>query len=59
MTKREQRGINVINSHLGKRRVYNTYKKSNPEMAEKYLDFISKNTDAQYIKWELDKQRFI
>jgi hypothetical protein len=59
MTKKEQIGLNIINSHLGKRKVYNTYKESNPEMAEKYLAFISKNTDAQYIKWESNKNKFI
>lgn len=59
MTKKEQRGLNIINGHLGKRKVYNNYKQSNPEMAEKYLEFISRNTDAQYIKWESNKNRFI
>jgi len=58
MTKKEKLGLDLIYGHAGKRRVYETYLKSNPEMAQKYLSFIAKNTDAQYIKWDGVKNRF-
>ncbi|RLD58416.1 MAG: hypothetical protein DRJ05_08080 [Bacteroidetes bacterium] len=58
MTKREKQGLSIINGHLGKKRVYDTYTQSNPQMAKKYLEFISKNTDAQYIKWDATKEKF-
>ncbi|HPE55937.1 MAG TPA: hypothetical protein P5514_07435 [Bacteroidales bacterium] len=58
MTKKEKIGLDLIYSHAGKRRVYETYLKSNPEMAQKYLEFISKNTAAQYIKWDGIKKKF-
>ncbi len=59
MTKKEQSGLGIINGHLGKRRVYETYKSSNPEMAQKYLEFISNNQGAQYIKWDDSKKKFL
>jgi hypothetical protein len=58
MTKKEKLGLDLIYGHAGKRRVYETYLKSNPEMAQKYLSFIAKNTDAQYIKWDGVNNRF-
>ena len=58
MTKKEKVGLDLIYGHAGKRRVYETYLKSNPEMAKKYLEFISKNTAAQYIKWDGIKKKF-
>ena len=58
MTKKEKIGLDLIYSHAGKRRVYETYLKSNPEMAQKYLEFISKNNMAQYIKWDGIKKKF-
>jgi len=59
MTKREKQGLSIINAHIGKKRVYDSYQNSNPEMAQKYLEFIAKNTDAQYIKWDKNKQKFL
>lgn len=58
MTKKEQAGLNLIYSHSGKARVYETYKKTNPGMAQKYLEFIAKNQEAQYIKWDDSKKKF-
>ncbi len=58
MTKKEKVGLNLIYSHAGKRRVYETYLKTNPEMAEKYLQFIAKHQAAQYIKWDGVKKKF-
>ncbi|MCD4681953.1 MAG: hypothetical protein K8R86_01610 [Bacteroidales bacterium] len=58
MTKKEKVGLNLIYSHSGRRRVYETYKKTNPEMAQKYLEFIAKNQAVQYIKWNDHKKKF-
>ena len=58
MTKKEKVGLDLIYSHAGKRRVYETYLRTNPEMAQKYLEFISKNQAAQYIKWDGVKKQF-
>lgn len=58
MTKKEKIGLDLIYSHAGKRRVYETYLKTNPEMAQKYLEFISKNQDIHYIKWDGLKKKF-
>jgi len=58
MTKKEKVGLNLIYSHAGKRRVYETYKVTNPEMADKYLDFVAKNQSVQYIKWNDTKKKF-
>jgi len=58
MTKKEKVGLNLIYGHAGKRRVYETYLKTNPEMAQKYLDFISNHQEAQYIGWNDVKKQF-
>lgn len=59
MTQKEENvGLSLINSHAGKRRVYETYKRTNPEMAQKYLEFVAKNQSIQYIKWDDHKKKF-
>ena len=58
LSKKEQRGLAVISSHVGKRAVFEAYLKSNPEMAEKYLKFISNNPGARYVKWDADRKKF-
>jgi hypothetical protein len=59
MTQNEEKvGLSLINSHAGKRRVYETYKRTNPEMAQKYLEFVAKNQSIQYIKWDDHKKKF-
>ncbi|MBN2175189.1 MAG: hypothetical protein JW731_13725 [Bacteroidales bacterium] len=58
MTKKEKVGLNLIYSHAGKRRVYETYKQTNPEMAQKYLEFVAKNQAVQYIRWDDIKKKF-
>jgi len=55
---RKEKGMEIINSHCGKKQVYKTYLKENPSLAEKYLEFISRNIDAIYIWWDQDRQRF-
>lgn len=55
---REAKGMEAINSHHGKKHVYETYKKNNPAVAEKYLDFVSRNVSAIYIWWDNDRQCF-
>ena len=60
LTKKNKRekGLEAINGHKGKRKVYETYKKQNPEMAEAYVEFHAKQPDATYITWDKDKARF-
>ncbi len=58
-SKKMERALKQINAHRGKKIVYETYQESNPEMAKKYLEFIAKNEDATYIKWDAIKQRFV
>jgi hypothetical protein len=56
---REQVAMKVINSHKGKRLVYETYKRKDPDMAEKYMKFIMRNRDAMYISWDKQRKRFV
>ena len=56
---KEKKALKVINAHRGKRIVYETYQESRPDVAQKYLEFIAKNEDATYIKWDEVKQKFI
>ena len=58
LSKREQNALVVISSHPGKRAVFETYLSVNPQMAEKYLRFISENPMARYVKWDADKGKF-
>ncbi len=57
--KKEAAALKIINAHRGKKIVYDTYQEVDPERAQKYLEFIAKNQDATYIKWDAVKQRFI
>ncbi len=50
--------MNIIYGHTGKRQVYETFKRNDPELAKKYLEFISKNQTAIYIKWDVEKKKF-
>jgi predicted hydrocarbon binding protein len=59
LSKRERRALEVIYSHAGKRFVFETYTKKNPEMAHKYLEFVSRNPWAVYIKWDDQKMKFV
>ena len=54
----KNKGLNAINKHIGKKKVYETYLKNNPDLADKYLEFVAKNLDAVYITWDERKQRF-
>lgn len=54
----KERGLEIINSHFGKKRVYETYLQLNPVVAEKYVRFVAHNTHANYITWDKDQQRF-
>lgn len=58
LTKKERKGLNIIKKHAGKRLVFETYLETNPLMAEKYLDFISHNLHARYIRWDSNRQQF-
>ena len=59
LTKKEKTALKVIYSHAGKRFVYETYSRTSPEMARKYLIFVSKNLWAVYFKWDKEKKRFV
>ena len=59
MSKKEQKALAIIENHKGKKKVYESLLDTNPERAEKYLDFIARNRDAQYIKWDDIRSKFI
>ncbi|OYT17771.1 MAG: hypothetical protein B7C24_00955 [Bacteroidetes bacterium 4572_77] len=53
-----ERGKKIIAIHKGK---YTTYYKllgSDPHLAELYLDFVGRNPDAVYIRWDKERKRF-
>lgn len=52
------KGLEVINSHFGKKRTYETFLRIDPSVAEKYLRFISRNSNATYIQWDRSIQNF-
>jgi len=55
----QDRGMEIINSHFGKKLVYENYLQNNPILAEKYLRFISRNVQAVYISFDEKQQRFV
>lgn len=55
---KEKLGFEIIMDHSGKRMVYETYLKDNPKMAQKYFEFIAKNSSIPYPKWNEKKQDF-
>ncbi len=55
----KEKGLQVANSHTGKKRVYENYQKKDPKMADEYLKFLAKQPDAVYISWDKDKGRFV
>ena len=55
----KEKGLKVINGHNGKKKVYETYQKADPKMAEEYLKFLAKQPDAVYISWDKDRGRFV
>jgi hypothetical protein len=52
------KGLKVINGHKGKQKVYEAYKKTDPEIAEEYIKFHARQPDAVYISWDSNKKRF-
>ena len=59
MTAKDRTALKVIYSHAGKRRVFETYQATNPQMAKKYLECIGRNPWAMYIRWDKDKGEFV
>ncbi|MCD4694632.1 MAG: hypothetical protein K8S16_00215 [Bacteroidales bacterium] len=55
----KEKGLKAIEEHKGKKQVYEVYQKKNPQMAEEYLKFVSKNSDATYISWDKDRKKFV
>ncbi|HPI87083.1 MAG TPA: hypothetical protein PLR01_11960 [Bacteroidales bacterium] len=58
LSRKEQKGLEIIRKHAGKRMVFETYMATNPVMAEKYLVFVAHNQYARYIKWDNNRQQF-
>ena len=58
LSKQEQKAIETIYSHAGKKVVFETYLKYNPIMARKYVKFIALNPWAQYMTWDESESRF-
>lgn len=54
----KEKGLKVVNAHLGKQKVYENYQKRDPKMADEYLKFLAKQPDAVYISWDEIKGRF-
>ncbi len=50
ISEEEKAGLKIIYNDEDRSRVFETYLKINPEMAQKYLSFISKNPYLQYHK---------
>ena len=59
ISKKEQKGLAVIIGHPGKRIVFESYLKTDPQMAIKYLKFISENSSIRYVKYDAVKQKFL
>jgi hypothetical protein len=59
LTKKEKAALKIIYDHAGKRYVYEAYSQISPEMAKKYLAFVSENPNAIYIKWDEGRKRFV
>jgi len=53
-----ERGKKIILIHKGKYTTYQKYRETSQELADKYLDFVGKNPDAIYIRWDKEKKRF-
>lgn len=58
-SRKGKKAMEIIYGHCGKRRVFENYMKKNPEMARKYIDYIVKNPDAVYIRWDDRRKRFV
>ena len=54
----QDKGLEVINGHKGKKKVYESYQKLNPEIAEEYVKFNAKQPNSTYIIWDKEKNRF-
>lgn len=51
-------GEDLIYGHAGKRLVYESYKRVNSEIAQKYLEFVARNPEIQIIRWNEEKRKF-
>ena len=55
----KEKGLKVVNSHKGKKTVYESYQQADPKMADEYLKFLAKQPDAVYISWDKSKGKFV
>ena len=60
-TKEEKRkeALKIINSHPTKKSLYDKLKKSNPEKAEKFVDFVASKPYVRYFHWDDKKEKFV
>jgi len=54
----EKEALDIIKSHPTKRRLYQNLLKTNPEKAEKLLQFIMKNPNVTYFTWNVAENDF-
>ncbi|MCD4745630.1 MAG: hypothetical protein K8R58_04970 [Bacteroidales bacterium] len=54
----EDKALDAIVRHKGKKTVYEKYLKYDTVKAKKYLQYISKHSDATYIMWDENKDKF-
>ncbi|MBN1337794.1 MAG: hypothetical protein JXA03_00645 [Bacteroidales bacterium] len=54
-----KKGLDEINKHKGKKLTYETYMKVDPEIAQKYVEFVGTHLGVQYIRWDTEKKRFV
>ena len=59
LSQRERKGLKIIKGHAGKEAVFTSYLKTNPKMAMKYLNFISKNAWVRYVVYNATHQKFM
>lgn len=58
--KSREEALGIIDKHPAKRKIYNDLlKKSEDEKAEKYVEFIRKNPDVNYVNWDDKKGKWV
>lgn len=57
LTKEEaiQKGLNIVSEHRTKNMVYKSWLEKNPEIAEKFLEFIGNNPEVKFPRWNGEK----
>jgi len=55
----KNKAIEIIESHPMKNKLYQNLLKTNPEKAEKLLQFIMKNPNVTYFTWNTTENKFV